>query len=186
MDQTRGASSEDILAEPVPGGWSMTTEERAAVDLSGVIPGWGTDLDRAMRPGVPRDKAPGIGGESLYPAIEPQVPRAKIHKSTEHGQLTPVFGTSCPPRGVSGALRDIAYRWSEGRLRRWLLLMLADRIDVVEDVFADLSRGRVPNIPKEMGLAVAVRHDPAGLVKKVAIGALVVGGLALYLKSRRR
>ena len=186
MEQTQGASSEDILAEPVPGGWSMTSEERAAVDLSGVIPGWGTDLDLAMRPGVPRDKAPDLGVEALYPAIEQQVPRSKIHKSTEHGQLTPVFGTSCPPRGLSGALRDIAYRWSEGRLRRWLLLLVADRVDVVEDVLADLSRGRVPNIPKEMGLGAAVRHDPMGLVKKVAIGAIVIGGVALLVKSRRR
>jgi hypothetical protein len=28
----------------------------------------------------------------------------------EHKFLTPVFGTSCPPRGVSGALRKLAYR----------------------------------------------------------------------------
>jgi hypothetical protein len=74
---------------------------------------------------VPRDKAPQLGVEKLYPPIEPQVPHVKIHKSTEHGKLTPVFGTSCPPSGISGRIRDYAYTFSEGRLARWLMLMFA-------------------------------------------------------------
>ena len=58
MDQRVRSSSEDILAEPIPGGYSLSTEQRRSVDLAGRINGWGSDLDPATRPGVPRDKAP--------------------------------------------------------------------------------------------------------------------------------
>ena len=186
MDQRVSSSSEDILAVPIPGGYSLTTEERKSIDLSSRIRGWGSDLDLAMRPGVPRDKAPGLGGESLYPPIEPQVARVKIHKSTEHGQMPPVFGTSCPPSGLSGLIRDFAYRFSEGRLVRWLTLMLADRIDVVEDIVGDLSRLRVPNIPKEMGLGAQLKYNRAGLANGAAIAAVCVAGYMVYSRSRRR
>lgn len=50
----------------------------------------------------------------------------------EHKFLTPVFGTACPPKGVSGRLRQYAYaRFSEGRAAHWLLLVAADRVDSV-------------------------------------------------------
>lgn len=45
---------------------------------------------------------------------------------------TPVFGTALPPRGLSGALRTRAYAIPEHRARHWLLLLVADRVDVVE------------------------------------------------------
>ncbi|HEY0879254.1 MAG TPA: hypothetical protein VGE10_12460, partial [Zeimonas sp.] len=67
MEQQLGTSSEDVLAWPVPGGRALTTRERHEVDLSSHIRGWGSDLDRSTRPGVPRDKAPEIGREALYP-----------------------------------------------------------------------------------------------------------------------
>src|SRR3954447_16393489 len=105
MDQALGSSTRDVLDPPVRGGHGLTTGERQSVDLSGSIPGWGSDLDPGRRPGVPRDKAPEIGVETLYPAIQQQQAPHTIHKSTEHGRLTPVFGTSCPPRGLSGVLR---------------------------------------------------------------------------------
>jgi len=94
------------LSRPVRGGRGLTTEERQRIDHSATIKGWASDLARERRPGVPRDKAPDIGVEQLYPPIEKQFPRIKIHKSTEHGRLTPVFGTSCPPSGLSGRMRD--------------------------------------------------------------------------------
>lgn len=51
----------------------------------------------------------------------------------EHEMLTPVFRTAQPPRGVSGAIRRIAYaRYSEARAAHWLLLVLADRVDALE------------------------------------------------------
>ena len=45
---------------------------------------------------------------------------------------TPVFGTAQPVRGISGALRTRAYGIPEHRARHWLLLIVADRVDVVE------------------------------------------------------
>jgi hypothetical protein len=186
MDQRVRSSSEDILAEPIPGGYSLSTEQRRSVDLAGRINGWGSDLDPAARPGVPRNKAPGIGVESLYPPIEPQVARVKIHKSNEHGQLTPVFGTSCPPKRLSGLIRDFAYRFSEGQLPHWQTLLLADRVNVVEDIVADLARLRPPNLVKELGLAAQWRYNRAGFIKGAAIAGLCVVGLVAYTLSRRK
>ncbi len=158
---------------------NFTTQERESIDLSGQIQGWGADLDPSVRPGVPRDKAPSVGIETLYPNIEPQIPRVKINKSTEHGKMPPVFGTSCPPQFVSGAIRNFAYTYSEGKFAHWLLLMFADRVNVVEDLVKDLSLGHIPNIPKEMGLAAEWKYNRKGfLLKSAAIGfglACVVG-----------
>lgn len=185
MEQTLGASNQDVLETPVQGGRSLTTAERRNLDLSRRIPGWGSDLEPSRRPGVPRDAAPDIGPETLYPPIPRQIPRATIHKSTEHGRLTPVFGTSCPPSGLSGRMRDFAYHYSEGRMTRWLTLMAADRVNLIEDILGDLSRGRVPNIPKEMGIRAELRYNPVGFAKKVAIAGAGIALFALFLKARR-
>jgi hypothetical protein len=94
------------------------------------IPGWGADLDPADRPSVPRERFdPGAAGAHWdSPDRQPEIwPR---ERSIEHEFLTPVFGTSCPTKGVSGALRKFAYRrFSEGRAAHWLTLMAADRVD---------------------------------------------------------
>lgn len=186
MEQTLGSSTQDVLEPPIQGGRSLTTAERRSIDLSRRIPGWGSDLDPARRPGVPRDKAPDIGPETLYPPIPRQLSRTTIHKSTEHGQLTPVFGTSCPPSGLSGRMRDFAYHYSEGRMLRWLTLMAADRVNLIEDIVNDLAHGHIPNIPKEMGIRSELRYNPRGLAKKVAITGLALALVTAYVRSRRR
>jgi hypothetical protein len=164
---------------------SLTTAQRAEIDLSASVPGWGSDLDPARRPGVPRDKAPDIGIESLYPDIEPQRGRSRIHRSTEHGRMPAVFGTSCPPRGLSGRVRDSAYRASEGRLRRWVGLLVADRIDMVESLVRDVARGRPPNLVREMGLRTEWRHNPEGVLRKALVAGFVAT-TAVVLVSRMR
>ena len=185
MEQRLGSSSEDVLPVPIPGGRSLTTDERRSVDLASSIAGWGSDLDPATRPGVPRDKAPELGVERLYPPFEQQPAKVKIHKSNEHGQLTPVFGTSCPPAGLSGLIRDHAYTYSEGRLTRWMALMLADRINVAEDLLSDLAHLRVPNLAKEMGLRSQWRHNRAGLAKTAAIAVACAAVYIACSRSRR-
>ena len=185
MEQLLGSSSQDVLETPVQGGRRVSTADRQSVDLSSRIPGWGSDLDPAVRPGVPRDKAPQIGSEHLYPPIEQQQPRVKIHKSTEHARMPPVFGTACPPRGLSGKLRDIAYHYSEGRLARWLTLMLADRVDVVEVIVEDLAHGHVPNIARETGLKSELRYNRPAFIRKVAVAGVAIGLVILYARSRR-
>jgi len=185
MEQVLGSSSEDHLSVPVQGGRGLTTQDRQSVDLSNRIKGWGSDLDPEVRPGVPRDKAPNLGNELLYPDDIPrQVPMATIHKSTEHARLTPVFGTSCPPRGMSGMMRNVAYKYSEGKLTRWLTLMAADRVDVVEDVVSDLAQLRVPNLVKEMGLRSAWRYDRNGVITTVAVATIATAALMALFRRR--
>src|SRR3569833_3776931 len=78
------------------------------------IPGWGADLDPQDRPAVPRERFdPGASGAHWdFPERQPE--RWPRERSVEHKFLTPVFGTACPPRWVSGAIRKYAYTYSEG------------------------------------------------------------------------
>ena len=186
MRQALSKSSEDVLAKPIRGGHALTSLERRSVDLSNTIRGWGSDLDPATRPGVPMDKAPGIGIEHLYPIIQQQVPRGKVHKSTEHGKLTPVFGNVCPPRGISGLMRDFAYNFSEGRLSHWILLMAADRVDMVEELIIDLANLRIPNIPGEMGLGSELKYNRKGLARKAVMMGLGTVAFVAFLRMQRR
>ncbi|WP_130492279.1 hypothetical protein [Motilibacter rhizosphaerae] len=95
------------------------------------IPGWGVDLDPADRPAFPREVHQDTGAHWDFP--ERQEERWPRERSIEHGMLPPVFGTSCPPRGLSGAIRKYAYAtYSEGRSAHWLLLLAADRVDALE------------------------------------------------------
>ena len=186
MEQTHGASSQDVLLEPVPARRGLTTEQRRHIDHSSTIKGWGSDADPQTRPGVPRDRAPDLGAELLYPSLPQQVPHIKIHKSTEHGRLTPLFGTSCPPQGLSGLIRDFGYTFSEGRLTRWMTLLLADRVNVVEGLLSDLAQGYVPNIPREMGIRSELKYNRAAFVRKVFIAGACTAALLSYSKMQRR
>jgi hypothetical protein len=183
--QTLGSSTDDRLAKPIPGGDVLQTSERGQIDRSAEIPGWGSDLDRNIRPGVPRDKAPDLGPEMLYIDVTRQMPTHRIHKSTEHAQLTPVFGTSCPPRGLSGRIRDFAYRYSEGRLVRWIALMFADRVDVVENVVSDVASFKPPNLVREMGLRSEWRFNRPRVIKAVAITTVALATAYLLLRRKR-
>src|SRR4051812_21486663 len=97
------------------------------------IPGWGVDLDPAVRPSVPQEvfDPAATGAHWDFPDRQPEKwPR---ERSVEHKFLTPVFGTACPPRGLSGAMRKHAYaKYSEARAAHWLLLLAADRVDAAE------------------------------------------------------
>jgi hypothetical protein len=67
------------------------------------------------------------------PVNIPQQPATvPVLVSVDVGALTPVFSTAVPPRGLSGWMRARAYRIPEHRARRWLVLLLADRVDVWE------------------------------------------------------
>ena len=81
-------------------------------------------------------------------------------------------------------LRRAAFTMTENDIRRWLVLLLADRVNVVEGVVEDLAQGHVPNILGEMGIKSEWQHNKAGLAKKVAIAG-AVGAAAYYLMKRR-
>jgi hypothetical protein len=105
----------------------------SSVELRARIPGWGADLDPANRPAVPKEAfdPASTGAHWDFPDQQPETrPR---ERSIEHKHLTPVFGTSTPPRGLSGAMRKYSYRrFSEARAAHWLILIAADRVDAIE------------------------------------------------------
>ena len=137
-------------------------------ELRARIPGWGIDLDPKDRPSVPRERFnPTLSGAHWdFPENQPEKwPR---EKSIEHKFLTPVFGTSCPPKGVSGMMRKYAYRrFSEGRAAHWLILVVADRVDSLGSHLQSLLTLRPDNPITETGvLSEFTRHGIASRVGK--------------------
>ena len=129
-------------------------------ELRARIPGWGADLDPADRPSVPRERFdPTFSGAHWeYPEQQPEKwPR---ERSVEHTQLPPVFGTTCPPKGLSGAIRKGAYaKYSEGQAAHWLLLIAADRVDTVEHALRSFLTLRPDNPITQTGVRAEVsRH----------------------------
>src|SRR5918994_5445796 len=115
-------------------------------ELRARIPGWGADLDPADRPSVPRERFDPTFSGAHWEHPERQPEKWPRERSIEHTQLPPVFGTSTPPRGLSGMIRKYAYRqYSEGRAAHWLLLVLGDRVDAVESHLKSLLSLRPDN-----------------------------------------
>ncbi len=115
-------------------------------ELRARIPGWGADLDPADRPSYPRLQYPAdTGAHWDFPERQPE--QAPRERSIEHAFVTPVFGTAQPLRGLSGAIRKLAYRrFSEGRLAHWLLLIVGDRVDAWGSYLRSFASGR-PDVP---------------------------------------
>jgi hypothetical protein len=129
-----------------------------ANELRERIPGWGADLDLKNRPGVPREKTPPNGTGAHWDEPEQQIPTVKILVSTEHKGLTPVFGTTCPPKGLSGLVRELAFKFSEGQKLHWMMLLMADRIDVFESSLASILQLNAHNPLSEMGLGSELKR----------------------------
>ncbi|APX04171.1 hypothetical protein [Arthrobacter sp. QXT-31] len=127
------------------------TPQQSAEDLRARIPGWGADLDPADRPSYPREQ-PGIETGAHWDFPERQPEKWPRERSVEHAMLPPVFGTSTPPAGVSGAIRKYAYKYSEGRAAHWLLLIAADRVDAWEHHLKSLATLRPDNPVTETGV----------------------------------
>ena len=72
--------------------------------------------------------------------------------SIEHKFLTPVFGTSTPPKDLSGKIRRFAYKYSEARAAHWLLLLAADRVNSAESQVVSLLKGHPDNPFAETGI----------------------------------
>ncbi len=171
---------------------------RSSEELRRTIPGWGVDLDPKDRPAVPKESFdPGATGAHWH-FPERQAERWPREMSPEHRMLPPVFGTSCPPKGLSGAIRRYAYRYSEGRLSHWLLLVLGDRVDVLESRVTAILSGHPDNPFKESGLRsewqrgglrsrvgqhrADLKHQPIDLVLAAAPWVLV--GAITYTAGR--
>src|SRR4051812_1851833 len=168
-------------------------------ELRARIPGWGVDLDPTDRPSVPRERFdPTVTGAHWeFPDRQPEKwPR---ERSIEHKFLTPVFGTSCPPSGVSGVIRRYAYRYSEARAVHWLLLLGADRVNALESHLASFVTLRPDNPITETGVLSEFSHHGirSRLGKKrtdlvhqpldpiIVAGPWVLGGYVAYRLLRR-
>jgi hypothetical protein len=150
------------------------------------IKGWGVDADPKNDPTYPM-KNRNDGEHSGYSWERPpkQQQTVEVLHSNERADLTSVFGTSTPPSGPSGALRRLAFKYSESSYGHWLPLVLADRLSVVGGVLGDLKRGRLPNVLAERGLKAEWEHNRSDLLKRILLRALIVSATVAYLSSRR-
>jgi hypothetical protein len=153
------------------------------------IKGWGIDADRENEPTYPMKKFTGDDRRRLnYERPHQQSVDVEILQSNERPTISAVFGTSTPPRGLSGMIRRFAFRFSEGSWGHWLPLVLADRVNVVEGIVDDLKQGHVPNIMAERGWNAEWKYNRTGLIKKAMIGAAITMAVVAFitLKNRNR
>ncbi len=143
------------------------------------ILGWGADSDPQSRPAVPKERTPPRFINPPYSRLEQQPQHIPVLVSNERPGITPVFGTDAPPAGVSGLMRKLAFRYSEGDLKHWLILIAADRVNVVEGLVDDLVHLRPPNLFKEMGFKAELRHRPVRGALKLGVTAGLLG-LAIF------
>ena len=158
--------------------------EHTAKDSSH-IKGWGVDADPKNDPTYPM-KHRNDGEQAGYSwERPPQQPlTVEVMHSNERADLTSVFGTSTPPSGPSGALRRLAFKYSESSYGHWLPLVLADRLSVVGGVLGDLKQGRFPNVFAERGLKAEWEHNKSDLFRRILLRALIVSALVAYYRRR--
>lgn len=148
------------------------------------IKGWGVDLDPKNRPMFPMELPSDV--QSVRGDVQAwQVPSMDVYVSIEHPNRTPVFGETCPPKGLSGALRKYAYRYGEGTNRHWTTLILADRIDIFESLFGGVLEGRPDRYIQEKGWRANVKYDSERGPNYVAVGVALLGVVAVGALLRR-
>ena len=142
------------------------------------INGWGVDLDPAVRPSYPRELPSDV--KTVRGDVKHwQEPHQKIHVSNEQPGITPAFGETCPPAGLSGMLRDYAYQFGEATNRHWMTLMLADRINIFESMVTEALEGRPDRFLEERGHAARLRHAPEDSRRWILVGAAALGAVAI-------
>jgi hypothetical protein len=150
------------------------------------IEGQGVDADPKNDPTYPmKHRTDGEHAGYAWERPQQQPLSVEVLHSNERPDVTAVFGTSTPPSGPSGALRRLAFRYSESSYGHWLPLMLADRVSVVEGVLGDLKHGRVPNVFAERGWKAEWEHNRISLLRRILVRAVLVFAAVAYLSSRR-
>ena len=61
--------------------------------------------------------------------------------------------------------------------------MLADRVDVLEGMVADLSHGKLPNIWAEKGYDMEWKYNRTAFITKMAAIGAITAGLVVWLSS---
>ncbi|WP_240347800.1 hypothetical protein [Longitalea arenae] len=151
------------------------------------IPGWGMDADPENDPTYPMKHRTGADHERIHYEKAPQQPvNIEIYHSNERPGLSRVFGTSTPPAGLSGLIRKQAFKYSEGQAAHWMMLMLADRVDVVQGIVEDLRHGIIPNFFAEAGWGAEWKYNRKKLVTRVAVKVIVISLVAMWLTRRKK
>ncbi|WP_017730407.1 hypothetical protein [Nafulsella turpanensis] len=156
--------------------------ENKAKDYSH-IKGWGIDADPKNDPTYPMRKRENEDHEGYSWDRPPQQPvDIEVLHSIERPNVTAVFGTSRPPRGLSGKIRRFAFRYGEGSFAHWLPLVMADRVDVVEGILDDLRKGHLPNIWAERGMGAEWKYNRKGLLQRMAVTTALTAAVIVLLK----
>lgn len=149
------------------------------------IKGWGMDADPENDPTYPIKHRTGADHDRLnYDRAPQQLQKIEVLHSNERPGITRVFGTSSPPSGLSGMLRRYAFRFGEGSSAHWMTLILADRVNAVEGIVDDLAHGHIPNFFAERGWTAEWKYNRKGMVKNIAVGAVLASALILVLAAR--
>jgi hypothetical protein len=151
------------------------------------IPGWGMDADPENDPTYPMKTRNGADYERINYEKPPQQPQTiEVLQTIERPTITRVFGTSTPPAGLSGSIRRYAYKYSEGNATHWMTLILADRVDVVQGIIADIKNGHFPNLIAELGWPAEWKYNRKKFVTRLAVKALAYTALYMLLFRRKK
>lgn len=149
------------------------------------IKGWGIDADPENDPVYPMKKRTNEEHKGYtWERPEQQPEKVEILKSVERPNLTAAFGTASPPEGVNGAIRKMAFRYSESSYGHWLPLVLADRVGAVEGIIDDLKNGHVPNIFVERGWGAEWKYNKKNFLLKIAAAAAVTAIAISIISSK--
>ena len=151
------------------------------------IKGWGVDADPKNEPTYPMKNYTGDDHKRSNWVRPPlQTPDVEVLRSIERPSLSAVIGTTIPPSGLSGNLRRCAFKYSESSYKRWLPLILADRVNVIEGLVDDFKQGYIPNIFKEKGYKVEWKYNRIGLLKNMVVCATVATAIVFVLCGKRK
>ena len=124
----------------------------------------------ADRPGIPMEAEPGppvaLQEAPVAAADAPSPPQPGAERHLRRAALegpTPVIGTAQPPHGLSGFIRRKAYEVPERFARHWMLLLVADRVDVAEDRVGSALAGPLDSLGMP-GQAGHARRNPFGVL----------------------
>src|SRR3954463_7601996 len=118
-------------------------------------PSWaGVDLEASRRPGRLRVTDPKSLPNTIYPPErQPNQPAVPRH-NRPNKPFPPVFGTSTPLKGLSGAVRRLAYALPDHKPEHWLIMMLGDRIEA----WGHRARRVLPFALPAIGLALLAKR----------------------------
>lgn len=149
------------------------------------IKGWGIDADPLNDPTFPIKKRTDAEQKGYsWERPEQQPVNIEVLKSVERPNVTAVFGTAKPPSGLSGMIRRQAFKYSESSYGRWLPLILADRVNMVEGIVDDLREGHVPNFFKERGWDAEWKYNRKSFIIKTAVAVGVTTAIAAYFFTK--